>query len=119
MTEVANHQNDGWCILVDKSIASAIHEHLKDGDCISEDFVIKDLGQQVAIPVKNPDMISGLEWFDSESFQFSKIKLEIKKSNKTPAQVLATNIEKLFLTNSTILTQRDGGLPSNKMGTVR
>ena len=75
MTEVANHQNDGWCILVDKSIASAIHECLKDGDCISEDFVIKNLGQQVAIPVKNPDMISGLEWFDTESFQFSKIKL--------------------------------------------
>ena len=86
MTEVANHQNDGWCILVDKSIASAIHEHLKDGDCISEDFVIKDLGQQVAIPVKHPDMISGLEWFDSESFQFSKIKLEIKKSNKKISQ---------------------------------
>ena len=105
MTEEINHQNGGFSIVVDKSIASAIYERLKDGDCISEDFVIKDLGQQVAIPVKSPDMISGLEWFDSESFQFSKIKLEIKKSNKTPAQVLATNIEKLFLANSTILTQ--------------
>ena len=77
MTEVANHQNDGWCILVDKSIASAIHERLKNGDYMNEEFVVKDLGQQVAIPVKNPDMISGLEWFDSESFQFSKMKLEI------------------------------------------
>ena len=60
MTEVANHQNDGWSILVDKTIASAIHELLKNGDYTSEEFVIKDLGQQVAIPVKNPDMISRL-----------------------------------------------------------
>ena len=104
MTGVANHQNDVWCILVDKSIASAIHERLKNGDCMSEEFVIKDLGQQVAIPVKNPDMISRLEWFDSESFQFSKIKFEMKKLNKTPAQELVTNSEKLLLRNSIILT---------------
>jgi len=105
MTEVANHRNDGWCILVDKSIASVIHECLKNGDYVSEEFVIKDLGQQVAIPVKNPDVISGLEWFDSESFQFSKIKLEIKKSKKTPAQELVTNVERLLLKNSIILPQ--------------
>ena len=96
MTEVANHQNDGWCILVDKSIASLIHERLKDGDYINEVFVIKDLGQQVAIPVKHPDIISGLKWFDDESLQFSQIKLEIKKLTKTPAQELVTNIEKLL-----------------------
>ena len=105
MTEVANHQNDGWCILVDKSIASVIHECLKNGDYMSEEFLIKDLGQQVAIPVKYPDVISGLEWFDSESYQFSKIKLEIKKSKKTPAQELVTNVERLLLKNSIILTQ--------------
>ena len=105
MTEVPNHQNDGWCMLVDKSSASAIHELLKNGDYMSEEFVIKDLGLQVAIPIKNPNMISGLEWFDSESFQFSKIKLEIKKPTKTPAQELVTNVEKLLLKNSIILTQ--------------
>ena len=105
MTEVPNHQNDGWCMLVDKSIASAIHERLKNGDYMSEEFVIKDLGKQVAIPVKNPAMISRLEWFDSESFQFYKIKLEIKKPTKTPAQELVTNVEKLLLKNSIILTQ--------------
>ena len=104
MTEVANHQNDGWCILVDKSIASLIHERLKDGDYINEVFVIKDLGQQVAIPVKHPDIISGLKWFDDESLQFSQIKLEIKKLTKTPAQELVTNIEKLLSKNSIILT---------------
>ena len=104
MTEVANHQNDGWCILVDKSIASLIHERLKDGDYINEVFVIKDLGQQVAIPVKHPDIISGLKWFDDESLQFSQIKLEIKKLAKTPAQELVTNIEKLLSKNSIILT---------------
>ena len=109
MTGVANHQNDVWCILVDKSIASAIHERLKNGDCMSEEFVIKDLGQQVAIPVKNPDMISRLDWFDSESFQFSKIKFEMKKLNKTPAQELVTNSEKLLLRNSIILTQEMAG----------
>ena len=109
MTGVANHQNDVWCILVDKSIASAIHERLKNGDCMSEEFVIKDLGQQVAIPVKNPNMISRLEWFDSESFQFSKIKFEMKKLNKTPAQELVTNSEKLLLRNSIILTQEMAG----------
>ena len=109
MTGAANHQNDVWCILVDKSIASAIHERLKNGDCMSEEFVIKDLGQQVAIPVKNPDMISRLEWFDSESFQFSKIKFEMKKLNKTPAQELVTNSEKLLLRNSIILTQEMAG----------
>ena len=104
MTEVANHQNDGWCILVDKSIASLIHERLKDGDYINEVFVIKDLGQLVAIPVKHPDIISGLMWFDDESLQFSQIKLEIKKLTKTPAQELVTNIEKLLSKNSIILT---------------
>ena len=104
MTEVANHQNDGWCILVDKSIASLIHERLKDGDYINEVFVIKDLGQLVAIPVKHPDIISGLKWFDDESLQFSQIKLEIKKLAKTPAQELVTNIEKLLSKNSIILT---------------
>jgi tRNA wybutosine-synthesizing protein 3 len=109
MTEVTNHQNDGWCILVDKSIASVIHELLKDGDCINDEFVIKDLGHQVAIPVKNPDIISGLKWFDSESFKFRRIKLEIKKSSKTPAQELVTNIEKLLLKNSIILTQEMSG----------
>ena len=105
MTEVTNHQNDGWCILVDKSIASAIHEHLKNGDYMSEEFVIKDLGLQVAIPIKNPNMISGLEWFDNESFQFSKVKLEIKKTIKTPAQELVTSVEKLLLKHSIIFTQ--------------
>ena len=105
MTERVNHQIYGWSILVDKTIASVIHERLKDGDYISEEFVIKDLGQEIAIPVKNPEVISALKWFDSELFKFRQISLELKKSNKTPAQKLATNIEKLLSENSIILTQ--------------
>tara|TARA_B100001564_G_scaffold344838_1_gene342818 strand:- start:168 stop:1313 length:1146 start_codon:yes stop_codon:yes gene_type:complete len=100
MTEGVNHQNDGFSIVVDKTIASVIHQHLEDGNHINNDYVIKDLGQQIAIPVKNLDMIAKLEWFDEKILHFETIKLEAKKSNKTPAQEIVSRIEGLLLDNS-------------------
>jgi len=105
MTGGVNHQNDGFSIVVDKSIASVIHQHLEDGEHINNDYVIKDLGQQIAIPVKNPDVITKLDWFDEKILHFQMIKSEAKKTNKTPAQEIASRIEQLLLNNSLNLSE--------------
>ena len=105
MTEEVNHQNDGLSIVVDKTIASIIHQHLKDGDYINYDFMIKDLGQQIAIPVKKPELISSLEWYDEKIVSFEAIKLEAKKPNRTPAQDIVSRIEDLLLDNSLLISK--------------
>lgn len=104
MTGGINHQNDGFSIVVDKSIASVIHQHLASGGYINNDYVIKDLGQQIAIPVTNPVVIRKLDWFDEEKLQFETIILEPKKSTNTPAQEIVSKIEQLLVANSLILT---------------
>ena len=105
MTGGVNHQNDGFSLVVDKSIASDIHQHLVDGGYINSDYVIKDLGQHIAIPVTNPVVIRKLDWFDEEKLQFETIILEPKKSTNTPAQEIVSKIEKLLVANSLILTK--------------
>ena len=105
MTGGVNHQNDGFSLVVDKSIASDIHQHLVDGGYINNDYVIKDLGQQIAIPVTNPVVIRKLDWFDEEKLQFETIILEPKKSTNTPAQEIVSKIEQLLVANSLILTK--------------
>ena len=105
MTGGVNHQNDGFSLVVDKSIASDIHQHLVDGAYINNDYVIKDLGQHIAIPVTNPVVIRKLDWFDEEKLQFETIILEPKKSTNTPAQEIVSKIEKLLVANSLILTK--------------
>ena len=105
MTGGVNHQNDGFSLVVDKSIASDIHQHLVDGGYINNDYVIKDLGQHIAIPVTNPVVIRKLDWFDEENLQFETIILEPKKSTNTPAQEIVSKIEKLLVANSLILTK--------------
>ena len=105
MTGGINHQNDGISLVVDKSIASDIHQHLVDGGYINNDYVIKDLGQHIAIPVTNPVVIRKLDWFDEEKLQFETIILEPKKSTNTPAQEIVSKIEKLLVANSLILTK--------------
>lgn len=105
MTGGVNHQNDGFSLVVDKSIASDIHQHLVDGGYINNDYVIKDLGQHIAIPVTNPVVIRKLDWFDEEKLQFETIILEPKKSTNTPAQEIVSKIEQLLVANSLILTK--------------
>lgn len=105
MTGGINHQNDGFSLVVDKSIASVIHQHLASGGYINNDYVIKDLGQQIAIPVTNPVVIRKLDWFDEEKLQFETIILEPKKSTNTPAQEIVSKIEQLLVANSLILTK--------------
>ncbi|MGB0699457.1 MAG: class I SAM-dependent methyltransferase [Candidatus Poseidoniaceae archaeon] len=105
MTGGVNHQNDGFSLVVDKSIASVIHQHLASGGYINNDYVIKDLGQQIAIPVTNPVVIRKLDWFDEEKLQFETIILEPKKSTNTPAQEIVSKIEQLLVANSLILTK--------------
>lgn len=105
MTGGINHQNDGFSLVVDKSIASVIHQHLASGGYINNDYVIKDLGQHIAIPVTNPVVIRKLDWFDEEKLQFETIILEPKKSTNTPAQEIVSKIEQLLVANSLILTK--------------
>lgn len=105
MTGGINHQNDGFSLVVDKSIASVIHQQLASGGYINNDYVIKDLGQQIAIPVTNPVVIRKLDWFDEEKLQFETIILEPKKSTNTPAQEIVSKIEQLLVANSLILTK--------------
>ena len=105
MTGGSNHQSDGFSIVVDKSIASDIHQHLASGGYINNDYVIKDLGQRIAIPVTNPVVIRKLDWFDEEKLQFETIILEPKKSTNTPAQEIVSKIEQLLVANSLILTR--------------
>ena len=105
MTGGINHQSDGFSIVVDKSIASVIHQHLVDGGYINNDYVIKDLGQHIAIPITNPGVIRKLDWFDEEKLQFETIILEPKKSTNTPAQEIVSKIEQLLVANSLIFTK--------------
>lgn len=105
MTGGINHQNDGFSIVVDKSIASVIQQHLASGGYINNDYAIKDLGLHIAIPVTNPVVIRKLDWFDEEKLQFETIILEPKKSTNTPAQEIVSKIEQLLVANSLILTR--------------
>ena len=105
MTGATNHQDDCFSIVVDKAIASVIHQHLVDGDHINNDYVIKDLGRQIAIPVQNPSVITELDWFDEEKLHFATIILEPKKSTSTPAQEITIKLRQLFVANSLTLTQ--------------
>jgi len=114
MTGGINHQNDGFSIVVDKSIASVIHQNLVDEGYINNDYVIKDLGQQIAIPVTNPSVIRELDWFDEEKLQFETIILEPKKSTNTPAQEIVSKIEQLLVANSLIITSEMANLLPKK-----
>ena len=105
MTGAINHQEDCVSMVVDKSIASVIHQHLVDGGHINNDYVIKDLGRQIAIPVQNPNVITELDWFDEEKLHFATIILEPKKSTNTPAQEIAIKLGELLVANSLTLTQ--------------
>ena len=114
MTGGVNHQTGGFSLVVDKTIASRIHQQLADGDYINNHLTIKDLGSQIAIPVKNPAVIANLAWFDEKMCKFERIELETKQSNKTPAQDIAARIEKLLQENSLQLTENMAAYLPNK-----
>ena len=65
MTEQDMHQNNVYCVLVDKSIATQIIEKLTSNKLLNHEFKIKELGSQVAIPVNKPET---LVMFDSVSY---------------------------------------------------
>ena len=114
MTGEVNHQTGGFSLVVDKTIASRIHQQLADGDYINNHLTIKDLGPQIAIPVKNPAVVANLAWFDEKMCKFERIELETKQPNKTPAQDIAARIEKLLQENSLQLTENMAAYLPNK-----
>ncbi len=86
MTGGTNQQNDVSSILVDKTIASLIHQRLIEENLLDYRFKIKDIGNQVAIPIVNLEQLKQLNWFNDDSFVTEIVELEMKNVNKIPAQ---------------------------------
>ena len=105
MTGGTNHQNDVFSILVDKTIASLIHQRLIEENLLDYRFKIKDIGKQVAIPIANLEQLKQLNWFD-DSFIIEIVELEMKNTNQIPAQKIASQISKFFKQNSMPITQK-------------
>ncbi len=105
MTGGTNHQNDVLSILVDKTIASLIHQKLIEENLLDYRFKIKDIGKQVAIPIANLEQLKQLNWFD-DSFIIEIVELEIKNTNQIPAQKIVSQISKFFKQNSMPITQK-------------
>ena len=105
MTEDTNLQNDVFSILVDKPIASLIHQRLIEENLLDYRFKIKDIGKQVAIPIVNLEYLKQLDWFDDYSFITKIVKLEMKNSNQIPAEKIVSQISEFFKQKSTPISQ--------------
>ena len=105
MTEDTNLQNDVPSILVDKTIASLIHQRLIEENLLDYRFKIKDIGKQVAIPIVNLEYLKQLDWFDDDSFITKIVKLEMKNSNQIPAEKIVSQISEFFKQKSTPISE--------------
>ena len=105
MTEDTNLQNDVPSILVDKTIASLIHQRLIEENLLDYRFKIKDIGKQVAIPIVNLESLKQLDWFDDDSFITKIVKLEMKNSNQIPAEKIVSQISEFFKQKSTPISE--------------
>ena len=105
MTEDTNLQNDVPSILVDKTIASLIHQRLIEENLLDYRFKIKDIGKQVAIPIVNLEYLKQLDWFDDDSFITKIVKLEMKNSNQIPAEKIVSQISEFFIQKSTPISE--------------
>ena len=105
MTEDTNLQNDVSSILVDKTIASLIHQRLIEENLLDYRFKIKDIGKQVAIPIVNLEYLKQLDWFDDDSFITKIVKLEMKNSNQIPAEKIVSQISEFFKQKSTSISE--------------
>ena len=105
MTEDTNLQNDVSSILVDKTIASLIHQRLIEENLLDYRFKIKDIGKQVAIPIVNLEYLKQLDWFDDDSFITKIVKLEMKNSNQIPAEKIVSQISEFFKQKSTPISE--------------
>ncbi|MCH2648743.1 MAG: hypothetical protein MKZ57_02895 [Candidatus Poseidoniaceae archaeon] len=105
MTEDTNLQNDVFSILVDKTIASLIHQRLIEENLLDYRFKIKDIGKQVAIPIVNLEYLKQLDWFDDDSFITKIVKLEMKNSNQIPAEKIVSQISEFFIQKSTPISE--------------
>ena len=105
MTEGTNHQNDVFSILVDKTIASLIHQRLIEENLLDYRFKIKDIGNQVAIPIVNLELLKQQNWFDDGSFITEIVELEMKNTNQNPAEKIVSQISESFKQNSIPITQ--------------
>ena len=105
MTEDTNLQNDVFSILVDKTVASLIHQRLIEENLLDYRFKIKDIGKQVAIPIVNLEYLKQLDWFDDDSFITKIVKLEMKNSNQIPAEKIVSQISEFFKQKSTPISE--------------
>ena len=105
MTEDTNLQNDVPSILVDKTIASLIHQRLIEENLLDYRFKIKDIGKQVAIPIVNLEYLKQQDWFDDDSFITKIVKLEMKNSNQIPAEKIVSQISEFFKQKSTPISE--------------
>ena len=104
MTGSTNHQNDVYSILVDKNIASLIHQRLIEENLLDYRFKIKDIGKQVAIPIVNLEHLKQLDWFD-DSFIIEIVELEMKNTNQIPAEKIVSQISEFFRQKSTLISE--------------
>ena len=105
MTEDTNLQNGVSSILVDKTIASLIHQRLIEENLLDYRFKIKDIGKQVAIPIVNLEYLKQLDWFDDDLFITKIVKLEMKNSNQVPAEKIVSQISEFFKQKSTPISE--------------
>ena len=105
MTEDTNLQNGVSSILVDKTIASLIHQRLIEENLLDYRFKIKDIGKQVAIPIVNLEYLKQLDWFDDDLFITKIVKLEMKNSNQIPAEKIVSQISEFFKQKSTPISE--------------
>ena len=92
MTDGVSHQSGVLALVVDKSIASTIHQKLLDANLINRNFRPTNLSQRIAIPIVKQDVVEGLEWFNENRHQITVLDLDCNPRTNTPAEKILREV---------------------------
>ena len=95
MTDGVNHQSGVLSLVVDKSIASSVHQKLLDSDLVNSKYKTTNLSQRIAIPIVEKEVVMGLEWFDENEHQITIIDLDSNPRKNTPAKEILSKVTSL------------------------
>ncbi|DAC30683.1 MAG TPA: hypothetical protein HA327_02485, partial [Candidatus Poseidoniaceae archaeon] len=95
MTDGVNHQSGVLSLVVDKSIASSVHQKLLDSDLVNSKYKTTNLSQRIAIPIVEKEVVMGLEWFDENEHQITIIDLDSNPRKNTPAKKILSKVTSL------------------------
>ena len=95
MTEGVSHQSGTLSLVVDKGIASLIHEKLIDEKLINRKFRTTIFDQEIAFPIIREDILAEFEWFDKNEHKIKLMPLETNVTTLSPAARISQQVTKI------------------------